>query len=222
MALVYSERRPERAGSLADSVYEQLRTSIVKGELRPNERLVEQDLAVWLNVSRTPLRESLARLAQEGLVHSGRRGWVVRDHSAEEVGEIHEVRAALEGMAAFLAAGRASDTEIAAIAEFHSKGGRKSRAVMDRGYLVEYNDTFHDAVLAASGSQRLRRFAQRNREYFFAYRISKLYSDREARQSVAGHDAVVKALRARDAEAAEAAMRNHILEARDIIIRLLF
>lgn len=222
MALAYSDRRIERTSSLADSVYEQLRAAIVKGELRPNERLVEHDLAVWLNVSRTPLRESLFRLAHEGLVHNGRRGWFVRDLTVHDISEIHEVRAALEGMAAFLAAKRATDSQIAAIATFHSKNRPKSRALVDRKYLVEYNDGFHDAVLAASGSERLRDFARRNREFFFAYRVATLLTDRQMRGAVAGHDVVVKALKARDADAAEAAMRDHVLAARDLMTHVLF
>lgn len=212
--------RPE--GSLADSAYEQLRRAILKGELRPNVRLVETELAQWLNVSRTPLRESLTRLASDGLVTMQRRGWVVRDYSAQEVSEIHEVRAALEGMAAYLAATRASAAEIAQIDELHSARGRSEKALADRMYLVEYNEAFHEAVLAASGSQRLRHFARLNREFYFTHRIAKMYSDDQARQSVGGHDAVLKALKARDGEAAERAMRHHILEARDEIIRVLY
>jgi DNA-binding GntR family transcriptional regulator len=222
VALPSDGKQVERVGSLADSAYEQLRGAIVRGELRPNERLVEQDLAAWLHVSRTPLRESLTRLAQEGLVSSERRGWVVRDHTADEVSEIHEVRAALEGMAAYLAAKRASNAQIAALADLHASQGGKAGALADRESLVEYNDAFHDAVLATSGSARLCHFARINREFFFAYRISKLFSDQQVRQAVSGHDAVVKALKRRDAEAAESAMRDHILEARDVIIRLLF
>ena len=212
--------RPE--GSLADSAYERLRTAILKGDLRPNQRLVETDLADWLKVSRTPLRESLTRLVADGLVTTGRRAWVVREHTPQEIAEIHEVRAALEGMAAFLAAQRASDLEIQKIEELHSAQGRRKLALADRAYLVEYNDAFHEALLAASGSERLRNFARMNREFFFTYRIAKVYTDEQARHSVRGHDLVLKALKARDGDAAEHAMRDHILEARDEILRNAF
>src|SRR5689334_25297030 len=71
-------RRAAASAGLADGVYQRLRSAIVRGDLRPNERLVEADLAVWLEVSRTPVRECLQRLAAERLVVNRRRGWIVR------------------------------------------------------------------------------------------------------------------------------------------------
>src|SRR5579859_8257976 len=99
----------------AAEVYEELRQAIVEGRIRPNERLIELELARALNVSRTPVRESILQLVADGLVVSRRRGWVVREHSPEEIREIYEVRAALEGFAANLAAVRATDEQLAEI-----------------------------------------------------------------------------------------------------------
>jgi DNA-binding GntR family transcriptional regulator len=208
--------------SLAAGAYDRLREAIIRGDLRPNSRLVETELAGWLNVSRTPLREALARLASDGLVESRRRGWIVREHTAQEVREIHEVRAALEGMAALLACQRASDGQIQEIVDFHHHQNRTKLEMPASDYLVEYNDAFHDAVVVASGNERLRHFIRRNREFFFSYRIARLYSEEEARASLKGHDEVVEALTARDGERAERAMRQHILEARDVIISKLY
>jgi DNA-binding GntR family transcriptional regulator len=212
----------DQAGvSLATSAYNRLREAIVRGDLRPNSRLVETELAGWLKVSRTPLREALAHLASDGLVESRRRGWVVREHTAGEVSEIHEVRAALEGMAALLACERATDAQIQEIVDFHHEQNRSKLEMPASDYLVEYNDAFHEAVVVASGNERLRQFIRRNREFFFTYRIAKLYTDQEARASLKGHDDVVDALQVRDGERAERAMRQHILEARDVIIEKL-
>jgi DNA-binding GntR family transcriptional regulator len=210
------------AGSLATAAYNRLREGILRGDLRPNGRLVETELAGWLNVSRTPLREALARLASDGLVETRRRGWVVREHTAREVGEIHEVRAALEGVAALLACQRASDVQIQEIVDFHHAQNRAKLEMPASDYLVEYNDAFHEAVVVASGNERLRDFIRRNREFFFTYRIARLYTEEEARASLNGHDEVVDALIRRDGERAERAMRQHILEARDVIISKLF
>src|SRR5207344_499138 len=77
------EAGPDRASSLTGVVYERLRSEIVRGELRPNERLIEAEIADRLKVSRTPVRESLQRLAADGLVVSRRRGWVVYEHSMD-------------------------------------------------------------------------------------------------------------------------------------------
>lgn len=208
--------------SLATGAYNRLREAILRGDLRPNARLVETELAGWLEVSRTPLREALAHLASDGLVESRRRGWAVREHTAREVREIHEVRAALEGMAALLACTRASDEQIEAIIDFHHEQNRNRLEMPASDYLVEYNDAFHRTVVAASRNERLHHFIRRNREFFFTYRIARLYSDQEARASLKGHDEVVEALEVRDGERAERAMRQHILEARDVIISKLY
>jgi DNA-binding GntR family transcriptional regulator len=183
---------------------------------------VETELAGWLNVSRTPLREALARLVSDGLVETRRRAWIVREHTAQEVGEIHEVRAALEGVAALLACQRASDAQIKEIVDFHHAQNRAKLEMPASDYLVEYNDAFHEAVVAASGNHRLRVFIRRNREFFFTYRIARLYTEEEARASLRGHDEIVEALIHRDGDRAERAMREHILEARDVIISKLF
>jgi DNA-binding GntR family transcriptional regulator len=211
----------EPASSLAGVAYDRLREAIVRGDLRPHQRLVETQLAELLELSRTPIREALGRLTADGLVTSHRRGWVVRDYTPEEVAEIHEVRAALEGMAVYLACERGSDEAIDEIVAFHHQQNRENLATPPSDYLVEYNDAFHEAVVAASGNRRLEHFVRRNREFFFTYRIARLYSEDEARASLAGHDEIVEALKARDAERGERAMRRHILEARDVIIRKL-
>ena len=95
------------------SVFETLRREIVAGELRPNSPLIELDLAQRFEVSRTPVRESLQRLATAGLVVPRKRGWAVREFTTEEIRQNAEVRMALEGYAAGLAATRASATPVA-------------------------------------------------------------------------------------------------------------
>jgi DNA-binding GntR family transcriptional regulator len=204
--------RRAREASLADRVHAELRDALISGRLRPNERMVEAELAERLNVSRTPLREGLARLASEGLIVSSRRGWVVREHTPDEVREIYEVRGALEGLAAGLAAVRATDAELDAIAAVH--GGAAPELVQHpRAKLVDVNDAFHDAIADVAGNGRLDRLVAQNRRFFFNYRIAELFTEEEALASLRGHAAVLSALLARDAAAAEAAMRGHVQEA---------
>src|SRR4051812_11951844 len=119
VALKREERVVDPPANLATEVYEQLRRAIVEGSIRPNERLIEADLAERLEVSRTPIRESMMRLAGDGLIVAHRRGWIVREHSQDEIREVYEIRAALEGFAAGLAAQRASDEELAGIQAIH-------------------------------------------------------------------------------------------------------
>ncbi|CAB4859823.1 unannotated protein [freshwater metagenome] len=210
-------QRDVGAGTLTDEVYQGLREAIVRGEYRPNERLIEAELAERLQVSRTPIREVLQRLATDGLVQSRRRGWVVTEHSPEEIHEIYEIRLVLEGYAARLAATHADDAALAAIATLHADNvaGLRQGA---RDRLVSYNDAFHDAIIAAAGNKRLAQQIRQNSEYYFNFRIAALYSDEEAESSLAGHQAMVDALSKRDPDAAEQAARAHVAEAWSVMM----
>jgi DNA-binding GntR family transcriptional regulator len=211
MPLSRDERATVPSTNLASEVYEELRKSIVEGSIRPNERLIEADLAAMLQVSRTPIRESMLRLAGDGLIVPHKRGWIVREHSQQEIREVYEIRAALEGFAAGLAAQRATDEELTGIKAIH-------QAYIDtvsdesRGQLVEHNDAFHNAVIAAAKNNLLAEQIRRNSQYYFIHRISGFLTDEEVRGSIAGHESVVQALVARDADLAESTARALVLE----------
>ena len=198
------------APNLTVEVYEKLRNAIVAGEIRPNERLIESDLAERLEVSRTPVRESMLRLAGDGLIVSVRRGWVVREHSAQEITEVYEVRAALEGFAAGLAAERASDEELANIEAIHLRY-REQVEGSTRGQLVTHNDEFHEAIIAATHNELLAQRIHDNSQYYFIHRIAGFLSDEEVRKSIEGHGEQVAALMARDSLLAERVVRSHVL-----------
>jgi DNA-binding GntR family transcriptional regulator len=202
--------RISNASHLSQETYRKLRDAIVRGDIRPNERLVETELADRLQVSRTPVREGLQRLVSEGLIVSRRRGWVVREHRAEEIREIYEARTALEGYAARLACERATDEQIEEIRRLHVEGDEDPSA---RQRLVDVNDALHEAIAAAAGNQTMAEMIRRTRKHFFNYRVAELYSEDEAESSVAGHEAIVQALVKRDGVAAERAMREHVAEA---------
>ena len=103
----------QRPSSVREAAYGHLRDSILRGSLLPGTRISEPNLAEQLGISRTPVREALQRLSQEGLVElTPAKGARVRVLSAEEVREVYEARAMLEGEAARLAAERASEGEM--------------------------------------------------------------------------------------------------------------
>jgi DNA-binding GntR family transcriptional regulator len=195
-----------------DWAYGGLRQRILKGSLRPNQRLVEAELADALELSQTPIREILQRLEQEDLVESTRRGWIVREHSQDEIKDIYEARAALEGYAARLAAERAVDHELQTIKSINSRRGATLRET-----LLKYNDGFHRAVVQASHNLRLLQLFQSNHEYYFNYRTARLYSEEESSVSLEGHSVIVDALMRRDSDAAEDAMRYHIMFAYEVL-----
>ncbi|HEY6311783.1 MAG TPA: GntR family transcriptional regulator [Streptosporangiaceae bacterium] len=197
---------------LADGVYQRLRSAIVCGELRPNERLVEADLADWLEVSRTPVRECLQRLAAERLVANRRRGWIVLEHTIEDIREIYGVRAALEGYAAQLAAHQASPDQVERIMALARIDPATYADPPRRGF-VEYNQQFHDTVVESCGNSRLAEAIRRSREYYFDYRIAAVYTPAEVAEAIGGHQAIGLAIQRRDPDAAERLARAHMHEA---------
>jgi DNA-binding GntR family transcriptional regulator len=196
-----------------------LRRQIIEGALRPRERLIAADLADRLQVSRTPVREALYLLASEGLVVPAKRGFAVREFTPSEIKEIYEVRAALEGMAARLAAERGTREAIDSVLELQA--GTVALATSAREVLVDKNTRFHRAIFAAAGNERLGFLNGQNSEHFFNHRIADLYTDEEAAASVEGHRRIEAALRKRDGDAAEKAARDHILEALAVTLRKL-
>ena len=217
-ATVSEAKRISEGGSdsLSEATYRRLRFDIVRGRLRPNERLIEAELADRLAVSRTPVRESLQRLAADGLVVSRRRGWVVYEHTPDEIREIYEIRSALEGYAAGLAAERATEEHLLEIAKILQESVDIARVPRQR--MVEVNDRFHDAIIEASGNRRLAEEIRRNRLYYFNQRLANLYSDEEVFTSRAQHDQIVRAILDRDSREAEEITRSHVRHALETIL----
>lgn len=212
--------RTDRAtrASLADGVYEQLRWDIVHGVLRPNESLIENELADRLDVSRTPIRESLQRLAADGLIVLRHRRWQVYEYTAEEVRELYEIRACQESFAARLACERGTDEQVADIEAARDLATR----LADPVERVVNNDRFHDLVNQASGNTRLCDLIQRTRLYHFNRRTAALYTSDELIESSRQHGQIIDAVCARDADAAERIVRTHVLTALDITLKKLY
>lgn len=197
--------RPPRR---SDDVYDTLRRAIVTGEIRPNQPLIEVDLAAELGVSRTPVRESLQRLAIGGLVVPRKRGWAVREFTVEEMEENAEVRAGLEGYAAHLAAERGSEQAIETIATLHRR--RLVLQAEDEQLRLQTNRDFHDAILQAARNQRLKDAIYNSGQFYFNGAIARLTTGEELAQGNADHALIVEAIVSRNGPAAERAMRAHI------------
>jgi DNA-binding GntR family transcriptional regulator len=204
-----------KAGSsLSEDVYWQLRREIVRGELRPNQPLAEIDMAERLNVSRTPVRESMQRLAADGLVVSRRRRWLVYEHSKQEIKEIYEVRLALEGYAARLASQRISDAQVEELARLRESASADGQLTVR----VEHNEVFHNQLVAIAGNERLTSMLAHNRNFAFNRQVASLYTPADLAVSGSQHTRLVEAVLARDGDAAERAAREHIQSALEIII----
>jgi DNA-binding GntR family transcriptional regulator len=207
-------------GTRTEEVYQRLRRDIRLGVVAPSDRLVEVDLAERLAVSRTPVREALQRLAADGLVVSKRRSWTVYQHSLGEIRDLYEARAALEGYAAGLAAGRASTADLEKVAARYRKGVARVEAEAERddglnrvrSAVVDVNDIFHDDVSRSAGNPWLVELIQRSRSFYFNREIARLYSKEELTQAFSDHETILEALFSRDAERAERVARRHVEE----------
>lgn len=198
---------------LKDKVYSALRDAIARMDIYDGDeppKLDERFLAQSLGVSRTPVREALSRLEQEGLVRSiPRRGAYVVRKSKKEILEVIQVWAALESMAARLATTMARDEDISALRKlfvtFQDPEGPQAR-------IDEYSETnikFHQAIIALSCNQLLRKLAEVPLLHMRAIRAKTIGEHGRASRSIVDHMHIIEALEARDADLAERLVRDH-------------
>jgi DNA-binding GntR family transcriptional regulator len=198
---------------------ELIRQAIVDGRLPPGRRLKEEELARELGISRTPVREALLILHAEGLVDTApNRGAAVRSHSVEDLDDLYQLRALLEGYSTRRAATRLTDETIGVL----RASCERFDALLERGaemsQLFDENLVFHHTILVGSGSARLASMVRQVIELPLVYRSSVWYSPEQQRISAHYHTQITRALEARDAERAELVMKEHIFEARDLLL----
>jgi len=203
---------PIRRGSAlsADDAYERLRALISSGELMPNERLVEVDLAERLAVTRAVVRTALVRLGQDGIVVlTPNRGARVRLVTEAEAVEIMQARAALEALTARQAARHATAREIASIRRMLTRMSQKLDSNDLLGY-SEGNAGLHAAIIAAARHETAARLITGLRGQLVRFQFRTILVPGRAPESFAEHTAIVDAIAARDPDSAEAAMRHHL------------
>jgi len=198
---------------------ELIRQAIIDGRLNPGQRLKEEELARELGISRTPVREALLMLHAEGLVDAApNRGATVRSHSAEDLDDLYKLRAVLEGYATGRAAVRLTDEAIAGLRESCERFNGLLDDGAEMGELVKENLVFHQTILEGAGSARLTTMVRQVIELPLVYRSYVWYSPEQQRISGHYHSQITRALEARDAERAELIMKEHIFEARDLLL----
>jgi DNA-binding GntR family transcriptional regulator len=169
-----------------------------------------------LEVSRTPVREALLALAQDGLVVRA-RGWSVRDHGPEEILRILEARAAVEGAAAGLAAQRIDD---AGLARLKGLATEMERADQSRQILNQLNREFHAVITEAAGNALLVQFSKRTHISHWNFSIpmiSPISPPGDDEVVNAEHRAIIEHLEAREADRAAQTVRTHIERSRAIV-----
>ena len=203
--------------SLHDEVAARLREQIFGGQLMPGSFLDEPALCESLAISRTPLREALKVLTAEGLVrHEPRRGCFVNEVTEQDLDEIFPVIALLEGRCAFEAARNASDADLAALEVLHERLERHAKAGRMQDY-YDANYAIHEALITLANNRWLAQVIGDLRKILRLARHQTLHAPGRLQQSLAEHLAVFAALKARDCDAAEEAMRTHLLRQRDAL-----
>ncbi len=201
--------------SFRTQAYEALKRAITqmdiyghRGEIRLDERQLSQDLGV----SRTPIREALSLLEQEGFVRTvPRRGIFVVRKTTEEIIQMIYVWAALESMAARLATQKASDEAIASLRKlFISFEGSHPNEHMDE--YSEANVAFHQAIIRLGGCKLIEEMTRNLFIHMRAIRQATIGQDNRADKSMADHLAIIEALERRETEKAEALVRRHTLD----------
>lgn len=204
--------------TLKDHIYEVLRTAILDMNIYQEDadlRLDERKMAEQLGISRTPIREALARLEQDGFVEiQPRRGVFVRRKSLEEVLEMIVVWAALESMAARLVTENASDVEIKSLRKLAAKYSQHA-ARADIAEYSEANIKFHQRILELSKCSMLKSVADGLFQHMYAVRKRAMGESDRAKRSVVDHMHIIEALESRDADLAGTLVREHTMRLHD-------
>ena len=206
---------PKNSISVRERAYEFLKSSVLSGHFNPGERLAEEHLAKKLGVSRTPVREALHKLESEGLIKPlETRGFIVSRDSKDEVEELFELRAILEGYALRVISERISEEELdrlEGLIEEAEDALRRKRMEEVFRWNTKFHDTLHGIVI---DRKRLYRLLVNIRKYVLRYRRDTLQYPDGGKRAIDGHRKILLALRLRDHDLCERMMREHIQEAK--------
>lgn len=205
------------ATSLVDAVTERLEQAIIAGELEPGERIFEQVLAAQMGISRGPLREAIRRLEGRRLLERRANiGVRVAELSPQRLDELLMVREALEGMASRIAATNITKEEVGDLRDMIESHATKADVATGEGYYQQSGDfDFHFRIAKASGNEILISMITGDLyDLLRVYRYKSSTMGGRAAAALKEHRRIVAALAAQDPDAAEAAMREHIRNAR--------
>ena len=195
---------------LSQKVYRVLKTEIVKGNLKPGNKLLEGKIAKQMGISRTPVREASRELAAEGFVKtSPNQGMVVNNASIEDIQEVLQIRGVLEGLAARLSATIINGEEIIEL-ERYIKQMEKFTNKNDALSYSEADAEFHELILNICGNKRLIQIRKNLSDQAHRYRIRSLNIPGRLQYSLKEHQEIVEALKRKDAEQADKLSQKHI------------
>lgn len=205
--------------SRGEYAYAALRAALRTGGWRPGQHLREDDIAAWLGVSRTPVREAVRRLVAEGLLVLGPwNGALVAELDADQIAGLYAVRETLEGTAASLAARQATKAEITRLRGIIA---READALGNPRSLVRINDRFHDTLYRAAHNRFLLQSLTAVVDTLGLLKHSTFVLPGSGTAAHRQHTAIVKAIAKRDADMAEQVARAHVRDSLELRLRLM-
>jgi len=200
----------KKSNPLYEQIYDNIKESIIKGEFESGERIVDGWIAEKLGVSRSPVREAIRKLEQDGLIVNQDGTTIVYKPNVDDVIELFQARAGLEGMAVFLATKSMTDEQIDELSESIVQ---VEKAIKEKNIteVVKLNTFFHECIVKGSGNKRLLEMMSKINNLILLYRnnfFAKFYG---TEVFVNEHYQVVEAMKTRNAELASEKMRTHIL-----------
>jgi DNA-binding GntR family transcriptional regulator len=208
-----------RRKSLGQHVFENLKHAILRGDIPPGNRLVENRLAETMGISRTPVREAMHKLEREGIIQKlPNSGFTVTGLTREDIEETFGIRSVLESYAARLAAVNHEDGELAPLGEKIEE----YQMCLDQGRLEdlpEINTQFHDILYDLSRSPKLIKMVNDLRDQIYRFRKIILKAETRARASNDDHRRMLRAMQNRDADRVERLVKEHILRGKRMVLR---
>lgn len=206
---------------LREIVFETLREAIISAVLKPGERLMEIQMAEEMGVSRTPVREAIRKLELEGfVVMVPRKGAYVAGISIKDIADVFEIRAAMEGLAAGLAAERITEEELEQLERILVKIGECVQN-NDLEKLIEVDTEFHDTLYKACRNERLVQIVSNLREQIQRARTASLSTPGRSKYALEEHKKIVEAVSERNVELAQMLAREHIENAENAMLDVL-
>ncbi len=204
---------PASDASLRNKVFKYIKSQIISGAYGPGETLLESKLADELGVSRTPIREAIRLLEMEGLVETTtKKGAIVLGISQQDVEDIYAIRQLVEGLAARWAAERLSAADLKELQktyelmEFYAQKHEVEE-------IAELDNKFHQMIYEAAGSKILYLTLRNLHQYVQIARLKSLSMQNRLPLTLSEHRAILEAFEAKDADAAEKAMTEHVRQA---------
>lgn len=195
---------------LRDVVFNTLREAILKGELKPGERLMELQLAAKLGVSRTPIREAIRMLEQEGLaVTIPRKGAEVARMTEKDMEDVLQIREALDELAARIACEQITEEQLAELRETMHEFEESTKTANVRK-IAEADVRFHDIIYQSTGNPKLVNMLNNLREQMYRYRVEYLKDESNYPTLMQEHKAIVEGLTLKNKQKVTETMKCHV------------